>query len=189
VLDPGNVVFRRTPAPVSESLRGCLATLLPLLLRITDHPADRVLASRLWRYTLPTHGERAAPTAAPARQRDARQQDIDRLIEYMGENGNRMPEEQFAVLRRVIAKARAAGMRVTAVSVPQPTWHKSGSSYHAAYEAALRAAMRHWSGDPGVRLVDLSSSASDESFRDGSHPRAEAAAAWSAALAEAIKER
>lgn len=188
VLDPGNVVFRRTPAPVSESLRGCLATLLPLLLRITDHPADRVLASRRWRYTLPTHGE-TTPTAAPAWQRDARQQDIDRLIDYMGEDGNRMPEEQFVALQRVIAKARAAGMRVTAVSVPLPTWQKSGSPYHDAYDKALREAMREWSGDPGVRLVDLSSSASDESFRDGSHPRPEAVAAWSAALAEAITER
>jgi len=188
MLDPGNVVFRRTPALVSESLRGCLAPLLPLLLRITDHPADRVLASRRWRYKLPSHRETAAPTAAPAREFDARQQ-MDWLTDYMGEEGNRMPKEQFATLQRVIAKARAAGMRVTAVSLPLPTWHRSGSPYHSAYEAALREALRESSGDAGVRLVDLSSSASDASFRDTCHPRPEAAAAWSAALAAAIKER
>ena len=189
LLDPCNPVFRRTPAPVSATLRGCLATLLPLLLGITDHPADRVLASWRWRYRLPTHRDTAPPTAALARGDAARQQDIDWLIDYMGETGNRMPEEQFAVLQRVIAKARAVGMRVTAVSVPLPTWHKSGSPYHGAYEAALRKAMGEWAGDPGVRLVDLSSSASDASFRDTCHPRPEAAAAWSAALAAAIKER
>jgi hypothetical protein len=189
LLDPCNPVFRRTPAPVSESLRGCLATLLPLLLRITDHPADRVLASWRWRYKLPPHRDPAPATAAPAWGGNARQQDVDWLIDYMGETGNRLPEEQFVVLQRVIAKARAVGMRVTAVSVPLPTWHKSGSPYHGAYEVALREAMGEWAGDPGVRLVDLSSSASDASFRDNCHPRPEAAAAWSAALAEAIKER
>lgn len=188
LLDPGNVVFRRTPAPVSEWLRGCLAPLLPLLLRFTDHPADRVLASHRWLYKWPTDRETAPPRTAPAWGVDVRQQ-MDWLTDYMGEKENRMPEEQFAVLQRVIGKARAAGMRVTAVSVPLPTWHRSDSPYHAAYEAALRTALREWSGDPGVRLVDLSSSASDESFRDSCHPRPEAAAAWSAALAEAIKER
>jgi lysophospholipase L1-like esterase len=148
-----------------------------------------VLASLRWRYKLPIHREAAAPTATPASGGIARQRDVDWLINYMGEKGNTMPEEQFSVLQRVIAKARAAGMRVTAVSVPLPTWHKSGSSYHGAYEAALRAAMSEWPGDPGVRLIDFSSSASDESFRDTAHPRPEAAAAWSAALAEVIKER
>ena len=191
VLDPCHPVFRLTPAPVSESVRGCLATLLPLLPRITVHPADRVLRSRHWRHKLPARGDTAAPAASPTREFDARRQfqQMDWLTDYMGEKGNRMPEEQFAVLQRVIAKARAVGMRVTAVSLPLPTWHKSGSPYHGAYDAALRGAMCQWAGDPGVRLVDLSSSASDASFRDSCHPRPEAAAAWSAALAVAIKER
>lgn len=188
LFDPGNVVFRRTPAPVSESLRGCLAPLLPLLLRITDHPAESVLASHRWRYTWPPRRETASPRKSAGWGVDARQQ-LDWLTEYMAEKEHRMPEEQFAVLQRVIAKARAAGMRVTAVSVPLPAWHRSDSPYHGAFAEALRAAMREWSGDPGVRLVDHSSSASDESFRDTAHPRPEAAAAWSAALADAIKER
>jgi hypothetical protein len=192
LLDPCNPVFRLTPAPVSESLRGYLAILLPLLPRITAHPADRLLASWRWRFKLPARVNTAAPAAVPAREFDERrqmQQQMNWLNDYMGEKGNRMPEEQFAVLQRIIAKARAVGMRVTAVSLPLPTWHKSGSPYHGAYEEALQEAMCEWAGDPGVRLVDLSSSASDASFRDSCHPRPEAAAAWSAALAEAIKER
>lgn len=190
LLDPGNPVFRLTPAPLSEWARGTLAALLPLLSHLTVHPADPVLAWPHWRHhpLVPVAAVAPAPPPPPPESHvDARKQ-MDWLTDYMGEEGHRLPEEQFAVLRRLVGKARRAGMRVTAVNLPLPSWHQTDSPYHAAYWTALQHTLRELSADPGVRLIDLSSSAPDTWFRDSSHPAKEAVQDWSAALARSISQ-
>jgi hypothetical protein len=108
--------------------------------------------------------------------------------EYMGRS-ERLPDEQFERLQKLVSRISADGGSVLLVDMPVPAWHTRGSSLARQYQDRLQRALPELTALPGVGFLPLAAAAAaaDADFSDEVHPKPRVTPGWAARLAEAVR--
>lgn len=92
-------------------------------------------------------------------------------------------EEQFLVLRNLIARILAQGSKAVLVDLPIPHWHAERSPYYANYLNRKKALLSDLQGQPGFNYLEMADQNDDLDFSDEVHPKPRVTPLWATQVA------
>ena len=144
--------------------------------------ASKALRDRLFgRAPTRTDAERNASIVSEA--------DKDAALKYWHEqmhSDGPIAEEQFAVLRNLIAKILDQGSRVVLVDLPLPRWHAQRSPFYPDYLRQKKLLLSDLQGRDGLSYLEMADHGDDLEFSDEVHPKPRVTPQWAARIAELI---
>jgi hypothetical protein len=99
-----------------------------------------------------------------------------------------MSEEQFLVLRDLIARILAQGSKAVLVDLPIPHWHAERSPYYANYLSRKKALLSGLQGKPGFTYLEMADQNDDLDFSDEVHPKPRVTPLWATQIAALLQE-
>jgi hypothetical protein len=99
-----------------------------------------------------------------------------------------MSEEQFLVLRDLIAKIMAQGSKVVLIDLPIPRWHAERSPFYANYLSRKKTVLSDLQGKPGFTYLEMADRNDDLDFSDEVHPKPRVTPLWAARVAALLQE-
>jgi hypothetical protein len=110
----------------------------------------------------------------------------DAAMEYwrerMHSNGP-IADEQFLVLKDLIARILSRGSRVVLVDLPIPRWHEERSPFYPEYLRHKNSLLAGLEATPGFAFLEMSDQDSDDDFSDEVHPKPRVTARWAKTVA------
>jgi hypothetical protein len=96
-------------------------------------------------------------------------------------------EEQFEVLRNLIAKILERGSKVVLVDLPLPHWHVQRSPFYADYARQKNALLSGLKGKDGIAYLEMTGLDGDLDFSDEVHPKPRITEQWAARVAALVE--
>lgn len=96
-------------------------------------------------------------------------------------------EEQFEVLRNLIAGILERGSRVVLVDLPLPRWHAERSPFYADYLRQKKALLTDLKARDGVAYLEMTDLDGDVDFSDEVHPKPRVTQQWAARVAALVE--
>jgi hypothetical protein len=98
-----------------------------------------------------------------------------------------MSEEQFLVLRDLVARILAQGSKAVLVDLPIPHWHAERSPFYANYLSRKKTLLSGLQGKPGFTYLDMADQNHDLDFSDEVHPKPRVTPLWAAQVAALLQ--
>jgi hypothetical protein len=95
-------------------------------------------------------------------------------------------DEQFVVLRELIAKIHEQGSKVLLVDLPLPRWHAERSPFYADYLRQKKALLADIEGKDGITFLEMADQDADLEFSDEVHPKPRVTPQWAARIAALV---
>jgi hypothetical protein len=95
-------------------------------------------------------------------------------------------EEQFVVLRNLIAKILDQGSRVVLVDLPLPRWHEQRSPFYPDYLRHKKSLLAELQGRDGIAYLEMTDHDGDFEFSDEVHPKPRITPLWAERIAAVI---
>ncbi|HEY2675431.1 MAG TPA: hypothetical protein VGI65_00580 [Steroidobacteraceae bacterium] len=96
-------------------------------------------------------------------------------------------EEQFSVLRDLVARTLAQGSEVVLVDLPIPRWHAERSPFYASYLYRKKALLSVLQGKPGFSYLEMADQNDDLDFSDEVHPKPRVTPLWASRIAALLQ--
>jgi hypothetical protein len=96
-------------------------------------------------------------------------------------------DEQFQVLRGLIARILEQGSKVLLVDLPIPRWHAERSPYYGNYLNRKKELLAGLEGRTGFRYLEMADENNDLDFSDEVHPKPLVTPRWAAQVAEILQ--
>ncbi len=96
-------------------------------------------------------------------------------------------EEQFLVLRDLVARVLARGSKVVLVDLPIPHWHAERSPFYAHYLDRKQALLSVLEGKPGFSVLEMADENEDLDFSDEVHPKPRVTPHWAGQIAALLQ--
>jgi hypothetical protein len=96
-------------------------------------------------------------------------------------------EEQFLVLRGLIAKILAQGSKAVLVDLPIPRWHAERSPFYANYLSRKQSLLSDLQGKPGFTYLEMADHDDDLDFSDEVHPKPRVTPLWATQVAALLQ--
>jgi hypothetical protein len=96
-------------------------------------------------------------------------------------------EEQFLVLRGLIAKILAQGSKAVLVDLPIPRWHAERSPFYANYLSRKQSLLSGLQGKPGFTYLEMADHDDDLDFSDEVHPKPRVTPLWATQVAALLQ--
>jgi hypothetical protein len=96
-------------------------------------------------------------------------------------------DEQFLVLRDLVARILAQGSEAILVDLPIPRWHAERSPFYADYVNRKNALLSVLQGKPGFRFLEMAGKNEDFDFSDEVHPKPRVTPVWAAQVAAILQ--
>jgi hypothetical protein len=146
---------------------------------------------------LASKGLRERLSGKPPRRTDAERDativsEADRVLaltywrEQMHSDGA-MSEEQFLVLRDLIARILAQGSKAVLVDLPIPHWHAERSPFYANYLSQKKTLLSDLQGKPGFVYLEMADRNDDLDFSDEVHPKPRVTPIWATQVAALLQ--
>jgi hypothetical protein len=97
-------------------------------------------------------------------------------------------EEQFLVLRDLIARILAQGSKAVLIDLPIPRWHAERSPYHANYLSRKKTLLSALQGKPGFTYLEMADQDDDLDFSDEVHPKPRVTPLWATQVSSLLQE-
>jgi hypothetical protein len=97
-------------------------------------------------------------------------------------------DEQFLVLKNLIATILAQGSRVVLVDLPIPRWHQQRSPFYADYSRQRDILLMGLQGTAGFSYLEMAEQNDDLDFSDEVHPKPRVTRLWATRVAMLIQE-
>jgi hypothetical protein len=133
----------------------------------------------------------------PPRRTDAQRNasivpEADRLLalkywEDQMHSDGAIEEEQFLVLRDLIARILAQGSKAVLVDLPIPEWHAERSPFYASYLSRKNSLLSVLQGKPGFSYLEMAGQNDDLDFSDEVHPKPRVTPLWAAQVASFLQ--
>jgi hypothetical protein len=94
-----------------------------------------------------------------------------------------LPDEQLAVLNRLLSDILGAHQKVVLVDLPLPRWHADAMSFFSDYQTHKQTILRKYQGMPGFYYVNMQEMNDNNDFCDEVHPRPRVTIHWVKRLA------
>ncbi len=141
--------------------------------------ASKELRDRLFgRPSYRTDAERDATIVSEADKEAA----INYWCDQMHSNGP-IAEEQFLVLKNLIARILAQGSRVVLVDLPIPRWHAERSPFYPDYVKNKKMLLSALEGRDGIAYLEMADQNSNLDFSDEVHPKPRVTKQWAGRVA------
>jgi hypothetical protein len=98
-----------------------------------------------------------------------------------------MSEEQFLVLRDLVARILAQGSKAVLVDLPIPHWHAERSPFYANYLSRKKALLSGMQGKPGFTYLEMAEQNDDLDFSDEVHPKPRVTPLWAMQVAALLQ--
>jgi hypothetical protein len=98
-----------------------------------------------------------------------------------------MSEEQFLVLRDLIARILAQGSKVVLVDLPIPRWHAERSPFYANYLSHKKTLVSTLQGKAGFSYLEMADLNDDLDFSDEVHPKPRVTPLWATQVAALLQ--
>jgi hypothetical protein len=99
-----------------------------------------------------------------------------------------MSEEQFLVLRDLVARILAQGSKAVLVDLPIPHWHAERSPFYTNYLSQKTTLLSGLQGKPGFTYLEMAGQNDDLDFSDEVHPKPRVTPLWAAQVAALLQE-
>lgn len=96
-------------------------------------------------------------------------------------------EEQFLVLRDLIARILSQGSKALLVDLPIPRWHAERSPYYANYLSRKKTLLSALQGKPGFTYLEMADQDEDLDFSDEVHPKPRVTPLWATQVAALLQ--
>jgi hypothetical protein len=96
-------------------------------------------------------------------------------------------EEQFLVLRDLIARILAQGSKAVLVDLPIPHWHAERSPFYAEYVDRKNTLLAGLKGRPGFGYLEMADKNDDLDFSDEVHPKPRVTPLWATQVAALLQ--
>jgi hypothetical protein len=111
---------------------------------------------------------------------------LDYWREQMHSDGQ-ISEEQFLVLRNLIARILAQGSKAVLVDLPIPRWHAERSPFYAAYLSRKKTLLSVLQGKQGFTYLEMADQNDDLDFSDEVHPKPRVTPLWARQVAALLQ--
>jgi hypothetical protein len=135
---------------------------------------DRLFARPMTR----TDAERNAAIVSEAGKEAA----VKYWREHMHSTGS-IADEQFLVLRDLMARILSRGSRVVLVDLPIPRWHEERSPFYPEYVRHRDSLLSGLEASPGFAFLEMTDQDRDDDFSDEVHPKPHVTAQWARRVA------
>jgi hypothetical protein len=98
-----------------------------------------------------------------------------------------MSEEQFLVLRDLVARILAQGSKAVLVDLPIPHWHAERSPFYANYLNQKKTLLSDLQGKPGFSYLEMADQNDDLDFSDEVHPKPRVTPLWATQVAALLQ--
>jgi hypothetical protein len=98
-----------------------------------------------------------------------------------------MSEEQFLVLRDLVARILAQGSKAVLVDLPIPHWHAERSLFYANYLSRKKTLLSGLQGKPGFTYLEMADQNDDLDFSDEVHPKPRVTPLWATQVAALLQ--
>ena len=96
-------------------------------------------------------------------------------------------EEQFLVLRDLVARILAQGSKAVLVDLPIPHWHAERSPFYANYLNRKKTLLSVLQGQPGFSYLEMTDKNDDLDFSDEVHPKPRVTPLWATQVATLLQ--
>jgi len=96
-------------------------------------------------------------------------------------------EEQFLVLRDLVARILAQGSKAVLIDLPIPRWHAERSPYYANYLTRKKTLLSGLQGEPGFTYLEMADQDDDLDFSDEVHPKPRVTPLWATQIAALLQ--
>ena len=96
-------------------------------------------------------------------------------------------EEQFLVLRDLVARILAQGSKAVLVDLPIPHWHAERSPFYANYVNRKKTLLSVLQGKPGFSYLEMTDKNDDLDFSDEVHPKPRVTPLWATQVATLLQ--
>ena len=96
-------------------------------------------------------------------------------------------EEQFLVLRYLVARIVAQGSKAVLVDLPIPHWHAERSPFYANYLNRKKTLLSVLQGKPGFSYLEMTDKNDDLDFSDEVHPKPRVTPLWATQVATLLQ--
>jgi hypothetical protein len=96
-------------------------------------------------------------------------------------------EEQFLVLRDLIARILEQGSKAVLVDLPIPHWHAERSPYYTNYLNRRKTLLSGFEGKAGFSYLEMADENDDLDFSDEVHPKPRVTPRWAAQVAALLQ--
>lgn len=132
------------------------------------------------------------PHHTDAERNDSIVSEADRVLalEYWREqmhSDGPISEEQFLVLRDLVARILAQGSKAVLVNLPIPHWHAERSPFYASYLSRKKTLLSTLQGNPGFSYLEMADQNEDLDFSDEVHPKPRVTQLWATQVAALLQ--
>jgi hypothetical protein len=96
-------------------------------------------------------------------------------------------EQQFLVLRDLIARILEQGSKAVLVDLPIPRWHAERSPYYANYLNRKKTLLAGFEGKAGFSYLEMADENDDLDFSDEVHPKPQVTPRWATQVAALLQ--